>query len=167
MRLLIAAILSTIFFISVLLFHFEEVNPIFIKAAAFFEKRQEVVQINSSPTIISSEQEQKSEGKKVYDKYEITAYTAGPESTGKSPGHPAYGITASGKLVQENYTIACPPELSFGTIIYIPFFNETFICEDRGGAIKGKTLDIYMENVEDARQFGRRVLDIVIVNQSD
>jgi len=27
---------------------------------------------------------------------EATAYTNGPEDTGKTPGHPLYGITASG-----------------------------------------------------------------------
>ena len=37
--------------------------------------------------------------------FEITYYTAGAESTGKTPGHPAYGIT-SGTTVKEGQTIA-------------------------------------------------------------
>ena len=87
--------------------------------------------------------------------FEVTAYTAGPESTGKRPGDPGYGITASGAPVRENRTLACPPEMAFGTRVYIPYFDETFVCEDRGGAIKGRRLDVYMESVEDALEFGR------------
>src|SRR5690606_7201420 len=35
--------------------------------------------------------------------FEVTAYTAGAESTGKTPSDPAYGITASGEKVREGY----------------------------------------------------------------
>lgn len=98
-----------------------------------------------------------------YVTFEVTAYTAGPESTGKHPGHPAYGITASGAVVQQNLTAACGPEHEFGTRIYIPHFNNTFECQDRGGLITEGKLDVYMERVEDARQFGRRNLEALIV----
>src|SRR5699024_1216470 len=86
--------------------------------------------------------------------FTVTAYTAGYESTNKHPGDPAYGITASGEVVQEDHTIACPPSLPFGTKIHIPKWNETYVCEDRGSAITNGRLDIYMEDVEDALQFG-------------
>lgn len=94
--------------------------------------------------------------------FTVTAYTAGPESTGKRPGDPAYGITASGKRVKEGRTLACPPELPFGTEVYIPYFDQTFVCEDRGGAIKGKRLDVYMESREQALKFGKRKLEVEI-----
>lgn len=67
-----------------------------------------------------------------YKLYEVTAYTAGFESTGKNPGDPLYGVTASGAYVQENLTIACGPEHEFGTRIYIPYFDNEFECQDRG-----------------------------------
>lgn len=95
--------------------------------------------------------------------FEVTAYTAGPESTGKRPGDPGYGITASGAPVREGHTLACPPEMPFGTRVYIPHFGRTFTCEDRGGAIRGNRLDVYMESVEDARQFGRRELKAEVI----
>lgn len=94
---------------------------------------------------------------------EATAYTAGYESTGKKPNHPAYGITASGAKVKENRTIACPPSYPFGTEIYIPYFKNVFTCEDRGGAIKDGKIDIYMKNLNDAIEFGRRKLEIRII----
>lgn len=97
--------------------------------------------------------------------YEVTAYTAGPESTGKTEDHPAYGITASGAEVKENHTLACPKNLAFGTRVYIPYFNNVFTCEDRGAAITDGKLDVYMSNLSDALEFGRRKLDVVILTE--
>lgn len=93
----------------------------------------------------------------------ISAYTAGVESTGKTSNHPAYGLTASGTKVKEGRTIACPPSYPFGTQIYIPYFDNTFTCEDRGGAIKEGKLDIYMKDLSDAIKFGRRELEVHII----
>lgn len=94
--------------------------------------------------------------------FTVTAYTAGPESTGKEPGDPAYGITASGAEVQEGNTIACPQDLPFGTKIHIPKLNETYVCEDRGSAITNGHLDIYMEDLGDALQFGVQQLQVKV-----
>ena len=93
----------------------------------------------------------------------VTAYTAGYESTGKTPSHPAYGITTSGTTVKEGRTVACPPNYPFGTKLFIPEMNNTYICEDRGSAIKNDKLDIYMKKVKDARTFGRRNLEVHII----
>jgi len=99
------------------------------------------------------------------DNFEVTAYTAGPESTGKAPGHPEYGITASGERVKPDYTIACPPTIPFGTRIYIPYFDNTYVCEDRGSAITAGKLDVYMPDLADARAFGRRDLDVIVLTE--
>lgn len=96
--------------------------------------------------------------------FEVTAYTAGPESTGKRPGDAGYGITASGKTVQEGVTAACPPDLSFGTVLRIEGIGER-VCHDRGGAIKGKRLDVYMSSLSDAREFGRKRLEVEIIEE--
>ncbi len=93
----------------------------------------------------------------------VTAYTAGEESTGKSPNHPAYGITASGNQVKENETLACPSSLDFGTKLYIPELDETYTCEDRGSAIKEGRLDVYIEDLEEAIHFGVQKLDVQII----
>lgn len=97
-----------------------------------------------------------------YETYEVTAYTANAESTGKSPGHPAYGITASGKRVEDGVTIACPKELPFNTRVEIEGVGER-ICEDRGGAIKGKRIDLYIARLDDALEFGRQELRVRIL----
>ena len=93
--------------------------------------------------------------------YEVTAYTSGPESTGKSPGHPAYGITASGARVREGTTVACPPELPFGTRVHIAGVGER-TCLDRGSAIKGRRLDVYIADRSEALRFGRKKVPVIV-----
>ena len=110
------------------------------------------------------EEEQKHEGEWVL--MNVSAYTAGHESTGKNPGDPGYGITTSGEPVEEWHTLAAGPSIPFGTKIYIPEFMKTFVVEDRGEAITDRHLDIYMESVEDANKFGRKDIYVFII-QSD
>lgn len=99
--------------------------------------------------------------------YEVTAYTAGPESTGKTPDHPAYGITASGAKVREGHTVACPPAIPFGTRLLIEGVGVR-TCEDRGSAITDGKLDVYMADLDEALAFGRRMLDVKILsNESE
>lgn len=96
--------------------------------------------------------------------YEVTSYTAYEESTSKSPGHPAFGITASGRKVQAGVTAACPRELPFGTRLRIENVGVR-VCYDRGGAIKNKKLDVYIPNLTEARKFGRKRLKVEIIKK--
>lgn len=98
-----------------------------------------------------------------YEIFEITAYTAGIESTGKNEDHPLYKITASGTVANEGWTMACPQELEFGTKIYLPKYDRIYICEDRGSAITKGKLDIYMEDLTNALEFGRRFESVLIL----
>lgn len=95
--------------------------------------------------------------------YEVTAYTNGFSSTGKSKGDPGYGITASGKKTAEGRTIACPPSIPFGTRVQIEGVGVR-VCEDRGGAIKEGYLDVYVRSEKEALSFGRRSLRAEIIN---
>lgn len=86
-----------------------------------------------------------------------SAYTAAADECGKSDG-----ITASGKKVQANHTLACPKSYKMGTKIEIDGMG-TYVCEDRGGAIKGNHFDIYMPTKAEAFSFGRRNLIAMVV----
>lgn len=86
-----------------------------------------------------------------------SAYTAAADECGKSDG-----ITASGAKVQENRTLACPKSYKFGTKIEIDGMG-TYVCEDRGGAIKDNHFDIYMQTKQEAFAFGRRNLIAMVV----
>lgn len=88
-----------------------------------------------------------------------SAYTAAADECGKSDG-----VTASGLLVTENRTLACPPQYPFGAKIAIEGYG-TYRCEDRGGAIKGNRFDIYMETKREAFAFGRRTLIAEVVTE--
>lgn len=94
--------------------------------------------------------------------YKITFYTAYEESTGKNPGDSAFGITASGERVNAGITAACPPEIPLGTPINIQGLG-TRICQDRGGAIKGQHIDVYVQSVEQARSLGVQYREVQIV----
>jgi 3D (Asp-Asp-Asp) domain-containing protein len=100
--------------------------------------------------------------------YEVTAYTAGFESTGKNIGDKGYGITASGTTVQPNHTIASDWDmLPVGTQVMFEGDNNIYTVEDKGGAIKGKRIDIYMEGKADAIQFGRQLLHVYLVEYDE
>lgn len=85
-----------------------------------------------------------------------SAYTASADECGNSKG-----ITSSGIKVHQG-TIACPPAFPFGAKIKIEGYG-TYTCEDRGGAIKGNKIDIYMETKAEAFAFGRRNLVAQVV----
>lgn len=87
----------------------------------------------------------------------LSAYTAAADECGKSDG-----ITASGKKVAPNRTLACPKNYAFGTKVYIEGMGE-YTCEDRGGAIKGNKFDIYVVTKSEAFAFGRRNLSVTVM----
>ncbi|WP_261303840.1 3D domain-containing protein [Paenibacillus andongensis] len=84
----------------------------------------------------------------------LTAYTAGFESTGKKASHPMYGITFSGLKAKEGRTIAVDPAV-------IPLGSTVFIegigirkAEDIGSAIRGSRIDVFMNDLNEAQDFG-------------
>ncbi|MED1863358.1 3D domain-containing protein [Fictibacillus nanhaiensis] len=94
----------------------------------------------------------------------ITFYTAGYESTGKSPGDKGYGITASGNQAIEGNTIAMSKQFPFGTKVKIEGFPQTFTVQDRGGAIQGTDIDVFVTSLDRAIEFGRQERTFYILN---
>ena len=95
---------------------------------------------------------------------EVTAYTAGPESTGKDSDHPDFGVTANTHKINVGAgerCIAAPPDLAFGTRVFVPGYGAA-IVKDRGEAIQGDCLDVYYDDLEQAKQWGRKVLAVLI-----
>ena len=80
---------------------------------------------------------------------EITTYSVTLEDCGKLDG-----ITASGELIHEG-VVAADPSIPFGTRLYIEGIGFV-VVKDRGGAIKGDILDLYIPDPEEAKKFGRQ-----------
>lgn len=99
-----------------------------------------------------------------------TAYTAGPESTGKFPGHPAFGITRSGLRVEVGHIAVDPDLIPLLSHVYVEGlcafsaqFSGRYFATDTGSAIQGNRIDIYFEHVEDAIRFGRRRMRVYVL----
>ena len=73
-------------------------------------------------------------------------------------------ITATGTKPTFGRTIAVDPKvIPYGTRVYIPEFDKTFIAEDCGGGIKGNKIDIYMNTKEECINWGVRNITLYIL----
>ena len=76
------------------------------------------------------------------------------------------GKTASGKPA-EGLIVAAPPSIPFGVRLAIPGYSTALnpaVVEDRGGAIKGKRLDLLFGTHQEALSWGIKHLEIHQVN---
>ncbi|WP_421803780.1 3D domain-containing protein [Halobacillus salinus] len=105
-----------------------------------------------------------------YPSHTVTAtgYTAGEESTGKTPDHPEYGITFSGVEVKRDLYSTIAADLNvfpIGTVLFIPGYGYGVVA-DKGGAIEGNELDLYFHTVDDVyAQWGKKTLDVYLVKK--
>lgn len=91
-------------------------------------------------------------------KYKITYYCACEQCCGKTNG-----ITASGVKAKEGVTVAADTsKLPFGTRIYIKGIGWRTV-QDRGGAIKGNRLDIYISSHNNPMPYNVQNLDVWMV----
>jgi len=94
---------------------------------------------------------------------EATAYTSGYSCTGKHPDDPWYGITASGMRVQHGVVAVDRTLIPLGTRLYVEGYGFA-IAADVGGAIRGYKIDLFMYCINDARRFGRRHINVWILD---
>jgi len=96
---------------------------------------------------------------------EVTAYCPCTKCCGEN----AQGITASGRDVSYNnsrFVAADTTVLPFHTKLIIPGYHDGATVEviDRGGAIKGNKLDLYFPTHEEALQWGRKWIDVTVID---
>lgn len=77
------------------------------------------------------------------------------------------GLTASGLPVSHNggRFAAGPPEIPFGTFVIVPGYadGKPIPIIDRGGAIKGRRIDVFFPTHEEALRWGVRQSDVEIL----
>ena len=89
--------------------------------------------------------------------YKITAYCPCSKCCGKSTG-----ITASGTRATAGRTVAASSKFAFGTKLNIN--GHIYTVEDRGGAISGNKIDIFVNSHSEALAWGVRYLPVSVTN---
>ena len=89
--------------------------------------------------------------------FKITAYC----SCSKCCGKYASGYTSSGTKATAGRTVAASSQFAFGTKLIIN--GKEYTVEDRGGAITGNKIDIYMDTHAEALAWGVKYLPVQVV----
>jgi len=90
----------------------------------------------------------------------VTSYTAA--TSGKEPGDPAYGITASGAQAGFGVVAVDPTVVPFKSYVYVPGYGVAY-AGDTGGGIKGRFIDLGYD--EGALKSWRGTVDVYYLGQ--
>jgi uncharacterized protein YabE (DUF348 family)/3D (Asp-Asp-Asp) domain-containing protein len=91
-----------------------------------------------------------------------TAYDPGPVSTGKNPGDPGYGITATGARFAPGIVAVDPRIIPFRTRMWIPGYGFG-VAADTGSDIQGHRIDVGFDDYWEALRWGRRALTVYVL----
>lgn len=129
---------------------------------------------SNKETKTAAEPEVKSEAPKAETKSESKTETKSESKSGKwvSVRATAYSTnqpelsdtTATGINLHNNPSVIAvdPSVIPLGSKVYIPGYGN-FVAGDTGGAINGNRIDIHMTSLNSARAFGRKTMEIQIV----
>lgn len=97
-----------------------------------------------------------------------TAYTASYECTGKSPGHPQFGITYTGVKAEVGIVAVDPTVIPLGSRLYIEGIGNTpdygfALAADIGSAVKGDVIDLYVDSMEEAYNWGVKKVKVYVL----
>ena len=87
--------------------------------------------------------------------FKVTAYCSCAKCCGKTTGY-----TASGTKATAGRTVAASSQFSFGTKLIIN--GHEYTVEDRGGAVTGNKIDIYMDSHAAALAWGVKYLPVEV-----
>ncbi len=132
----------------------EEIEKIKLSEKVIKEPVDKIVQIQRKVTTTRSGSTVSSSGSTKI--FKVTAYCPCAKCCGKTTG-----ITASGTRATAGRTVAASGQFSFGTKLLIN--GNEYVVEDRGGAIKGNKIDIYMNSHAEALAWGVRYLPVEVV----
>ena len=87
--------------------------------------------------------------------FKVTAYCSCAKCCGKATGR-----TAAGTQATAGHTVAASGQFAFGTKLIIN--GQQYTVEDRGGAIQGNRIDIYMNSHAEAVAWGVKYLPVQV-----
>ena len=144
-----------------------EIERTLISEEVIQEPVDKIIQVNSNVTSSRSSSTSRgtsassssttTSGSSTVKVYKVTAYC----SCAKCCGRNANGYTASGTRATAGRTVAAAANLAYGTKLNIN--GKTYVVEDRGGAINGNRIDIYVNSHAEALAWGVKYLPVEIV----
>lgn len=88
----------------------------------------------------------------------LTHYCICEKCCGKTPEHPAYGITASGKVAEPYISVAVDPDvIPLGSTVWLKYSDGRIVkcrADDTGGAIDGMRIDLCVSSHSEALELG-------------
>ena len=73
--------------------------------------------------------------------------------------------TASGQRPRWGTIAVDPKVIPLGSKVYVPYYDKVFIANDTGGIIRGTMIDIFMNSASNMRKFGRRNIEIIVLDR--
>ena len=134
-----------------------EIEKTVISEVVITEPVDRIVQVQKVQTSRSSALPRTSSSTTGGTTYKITAYCPCSKCCGKSTGR-----TASGTKATAGRTVAASSKFAFGTKLNIG--GHIYTVEDRGGAINGNKIDIFVNTHAEALQWGVRYMTVSVVN---
>ncbi|MBO3444261.1 MULTISPECIES: 3D domain-containing protein [Clostridia] len=74
-----------------------------------------------------------------------------------------YSTTSTGQKPVWGTIAVDPKVIPYGTKVYIPYFDQVFVANNTGGAIKGNKIDIFMNTRKECYNWGRRTIEIQVL----
>ena len=134
-----------------------EIEKTVISEVVITEPVDRIVQVQKVQTSRSSALPRTSSSTTGGTTYKITAYCPCSKCCGKLTGR-----TASGTKATAGRTVAASSKFAFGTKLNIG--GHIYTVEDRGGAINGNKIDIFVNTHAEALQWGVRYMTVSVVN---
>lgn len=89
--------------------------------------------------------------------FTVTAYCPFEDEYGNATARPYKGEY----IAVEGITVAVDPEvIPYGSVVIID--GHSYIAHDCGGAVKGKVIDIYFDNVEEMNAWGKQTKEVYV-----
>ncbi|MCD4669273.1 MAG: 3D domain-containing protein [Actinomycetia bacterium] len=124
---------------------------------SFIVKTETEVVVEKEPVYITQVKEIKEETEWFY--FIATGYSANDPAQGTN------NITATGKEIETGMIAVDTKIIPLGTEVEIKDLG-IFTAEDTGGKIRGNRIDIYFETREEAKNFGRQIIWVRILNNN-